>query len=353
LKKRTSMRNKIRRQAKEDAQKRNSFGYYKLPDGKDLKFLEIKKGTMNIDIVPFEVKQATNKEVNVGDLWWEKTFLLHRNIGSEQKAYVCPRTIGKPCPICEERTKLLAVDFSDERAKELKPQERMLLNVINRKGTDDILLFDYSMFLFGSVLLEEVRERDEEYAAFADLVGGYTVEARFKEEIFSNNKYYKCTRVDFIKREDYDEEILEEVYDLDDLLVIYPYKKLESLFLEVDSVDEEEEEEQEEQVEQKSTRRIRKTLQREEEDEVEFEEEEEEEEEQHKRENRFTKKKKVEPVPEEEQVEQKPRKRSSKQKNKNYECPEGADFGIDFDMLEECDECPLREPCEAKLNEDE
>jgi hypothetical protein len=52
-------------------------------------------------------------------------------------------------------------------------------------------------------------------------------------------------------------------------------------------------------------------------------------------------------------VEQKPRKRSSKLKNKNYECPEGADFGIDFDMLEECDECPLREPCEAKLNEDE
>lgn len=309
----SSLKDRIRKRAEE----RESYGVgggtrYNLPEG--VKFFTPKKGTMHLDILPYQVTADNHPEVPKGELYYQRTVWVHFNIGVEEKSYVCPRTIKQKCPICEEHSRLAKdPDADDKIVGALKAKERELFNVIDLDNeSEGIQLWDISYHLFGKRLLEEIREGEEEWAGFSDLKGGYTLRVRFSEKSFGQNSFLEVSRIDFIDRdEDYGEDILKKVLDLDAILKIYSYSDLEKIFMGVD-----------EDVEEPS----------EEPDEVSSEEEEEE--------------------LEEKEPTKAPSPHSRRERReKKDRCPHGGKFGIDTDKLDECADCEIWEDCADRKDE--
>ncbi len=229
---RVSLKDKIKARNREKATERKGSSIVSLPDGAS--FLDIKKGTRYFDIIPYEVKATNNPFMNPGEIWYERTYFRHGNIGTENKSVICPlKTIKSPCPICEHRA-LLMKNYEDnkEQIRMIRPSERQLFNVIDIKSdNNDIKILDMSHFCFGDVLETELFE-DEEMGCFPDLIGGFTLRVRFQEETFDKNKFRKADRIDFVERRDYKDEIIDESIDLDSVLNILTYKQIETLFFE-------------------------------------------------------------------------------------------------------------------------
>src|SRR4051812_13871022 len=92
-----------------------------------------KAGTYRLEIIPFDVTDVIKKFgpkcrfADPGDLYYEQTFFIHRNVGADPKdPYVClAQTFGKPCPVCEHRARLAQSPKSDEELiKKIGPKER-------------------------------------------------------------------------------------------------------------------------------------------------------------------------------------------------------------------------------------
>jgi hypothetical protein len=197
---------------------------------KDVKLLKAKKGKLLLDIVPYIVASKKHPEVKAGEMWPERTYFVHGNVGPEGKLVVCPKSVAKPCPICEEYEKLRRdPDAEEELVKSLRAKKRQLFNV-RVKGEKEFQIFDMSYFCFGELLEEEVREGEESNAFFADLKGGKTLRIRFDEEKFGTRTFVKAARIDFLDRSELPEAILKKTQELDSLLKIMSYEELEALF---------------------------------------------------------------------------------------------------------------------------
>jgi len=305
-KKRSKMRDRVKGKAEKN---KSGGGLYQLPENTEQ--FKPKKKTYDLDFLPYEVTVNNHPEVEKGELWWERTVWVHFNIGPDGKARVCPRTVGKSCPICEERKELMNADddSSEELAKKLKPKMRVLYNVIDLNEPDKgVQFFEMAYHNFGSVLDEEIREGDEELADFPELTGGKTIKVRFTEGKMMGNSFVYASRIDFEDREDYDESILEDVIDLDNCFAVPSYEELSK---ELHGVGGEEKEEDEEE-----------------------EEEKEEEEEEKPKKSKMGKKKKSS-----DDEDEKPKKSGRKSKKKKAECPFGHTLGEDCDQTDDCDEC--------------
>lgn len=228
-----SMRDRVRARAQEkEESKKSGFGYLRLPEGKE--YFEPKKGTMNVDIVPYEVNVNNHPMAARGELWYERTFFIHRNIGADNRPYICPlKTVKQPCPICEQRAALIkdGYDQNKELIDALKPKERQIFNVDGEKG---VQIYESSYYTFGEALEKEVNEGKDEWAGFADLEGGFTLRVRYGEKKLGDNTFLETERIDFEERDDYTEAILDEVADLDECLNILSYDELQRIFLEVE-----------------------------------------------------------------------------------------------------------------------
>ena len=225
-----------------------SIPYLNLPEGAQL--FQPKTGRMSIDILEYEVGKG-NPIAEEETLYYERTYFVHRGIGATNDTYVCPaKTSGNRCPVCEHRSKLQA-DGDEENEKliyDLKPSERQLFNVINVKEPDKgVQIFDFSWWNFGKKLDAEIRNADEDdnWHDFASYENGLTLRVAFAEDKFQGNTFNVLESVNFKPRStEYDEdEMLEEVYCLDDVVKELPYKKLKDIFLQTSDEDEEEEEE--------------------------------------------------------------------------------------------------------------
>lgn len=227
----SSMRDRFKKRAKEGAQKGFSV---QLPE--DVKRFAPKKGTYKLDVIPYTVSAKKHPDgVAAGDLWCRRPFLIHYGIGVDNKPQVCPRTIGKPCPICEYYERERKRPGADEDAlKEIRAKARELYNVIDLDNEDDgIQVLEMSYHLFGKLLENEINEADDdEVAGFAELKGGKTLKVRFSESSMGTNKFLEATRIDFLDRDDYKKSILDDVVDLDTVFNILPYEELEAVFLE-------------------------------------------------------------------------------------------------------------------------
>ena len=219
--------------AKQRSQERESSGggfKFNLEEG--TKFYTPKKGSRSIDILPYEVTVKNHPEQKKGELWYERTIFVHYNIGIDDKSILCPKTIGKPCPICEEMALMKKDKKADEDdVKALKPKERQIFNVRDPEEPDELMIFESSYFTFGQQLEEEIREGKDDWAGFADLEGGYTLKVRFGEKKLGKNSFLTASRIDFEERDDLDEDILEEVQDLDKILNVMNYEAIEKIFL--------------------------------------------------------------------------------------------------------------------------
>jgi hypothetical protein len=232
----SAMREAAKKRADERQQSGGGGTKFVFPEGQKVTWFKPEKGPMKIDIIPYEVTVDNHPMVKKGEMWFQRTIWVHNAIGAEEKSYLCLKTVGKKCPICEEKARLSKRADSDEDIiKALTAKEREIYNVIDLSDKKaGVQLWEYSYHLFGKLLETEIRENEEDYSGFAELEGGYTLKLRFKEKQMGKNKFLEVDRIDFTERDDYDEDILEDVLDLDTILNVLPYDKLLAVFDEVE-----------------------------------------------------------------------------------------------------------------------
>lgn len=248
-----------REKVDKDAKTRSGGGKstFRLPTGMET-FVPEGGKTYRFDILPYEVTDSNHPDsVEVGDLWYKRPFKTHKRIGIDETDVVCPRSIGKKCPICDYRAKLKKKGSADEDLIDtLRPKDRVLYNIRPRsakKSQDDseVKIFEISRWNFQHQFYDELNlvdeDEDDSKKDFAELEGGKTLKASFKKASYGAVTYPQAWKFEFLDRKDYDDDILDSVANLDELLIVLSYKELEKMFLELEGgADEEEDEEDEE-----------------------------------------------------------------------------------------------------------
>lgn len=348
-KRRSNFKSKVRKDANRQKKEAKSYGYLNLP--KDVSVFNADPGgRARLDFIPYNVTDKNHPdrdddaEIATPDtLWYKRPFYIHRNIGVDDETVVCLRSVGKKCPICEYRKKRIGEGADREETDELRSKLRNLYAVIplnNKDHDEEIHIWDISQHLFQNLLNEELEE-DEDNACFPELEGGKTVKVRFDDRsIGKGASFADANRIDFLDRkEDYDETILDDVPNLDEILQVKSYKELESMFMELDAEDTlDDDEELENEDEAPKERKRKKTHKKPKDEDKEDNEPEEKEDDEEK----------------EEKEEKKPKRTRSKKPSKKDDknkCPEGYTFGKDCDAYDECASCEVWDECSEKQEE--
>jgi hypothetical protein len=254
----------------------------KLPP--DVEFLKLKTNKpMKVDILNYLVGKG-NPWADEDSLHYERTYFQHKNIGVENKKYICPlKTAKKPCPICEYRSRLMKKrnpsDSERDLIDNLKPQEMQLFNAIDLKEEEPVVrILNVSNWCFGAQLDGEINdsEEDDGYENFANLEGGFTLKLGVDDEKGKGFTYPKVNRISFkSRREDYEEDFLDELHCLDDLLIILDYDALNKIFLQGGAEEEEDDDdddfEEKKSRKKKSSKKSKKSKKKEEDDDDDFE----------------------------------------------------------------------------------
>ena len=257
-----------------------------LPKGVSLLTFEDNVKKIRMDFMPYEVTDAKHpdkEDAPVGSLWYRRPYLLHRNIGADNKSYVCRQSVSGKCPICEYQKELF--DTDKDAAVKLYPKPRNLYAPIplDSKKHDAVPhVWDMAESLFQETLNEEL-DIDDSNEVFPDIEEGLTLEITIKWKSIGDSKPFPETRsIKFEERdEQYDESILESVPNLDECLNVLSYEDLKNAFFELnDETDEDEDEEEDEKPRAKKTvtskKPVKKSRDEEEDDDDEEEEEEDE-----------------------------------------------------------------------------
>ena len=222
--------------ARKRAETGDAFGRTAIQIPETFKRIKIdREGTRKFDILPY-VAGAGNPHADKGCLTDERSYFVHRGIGPNEEPFLClAKNFGKRCPICEHAALLRKSGDADdvELAKDLRPRRRQLFIV---RDVDDkesgIQIWDFSHPLFGEHLEERIRGSDEDdgYENYFHLEGGSTLRILFKEEFMVKNKYYEASSIDFKRRADIPERVMEKLPCLDDFLVELEYDALHSIY---------------------------------------------------------------------------------------------------------------------------
>lgn len=217
---------------------------HSVPEGMELFSIE-KEGSVRLEIIPYLVPEGSNNPfADPGQLWYERTYFNHARIGANGDSYICSaKTYGKPCPVCEERTRISReeerTEAVDKLIKSLSSKERQLWYVYDHAAPDKgVQLWEISHHLFGKILDTQTRSADpgDNWEFFADPEQGFTVKATFSEERFGDIKFYKCSVIDFKRREAGSETMIRKLMasittPLDSLLKEMPYARLKGIFM--------------------------------------------------------------------------------------------------------------------------
>ena len=236
---RGSMRDAARRRATETSHGGGGYSI-NLPEG--TAFFKNDGKKVEFDVIPYTVSDRRNPDViagrlKVGDMTDARMYWQHSDIGSDQKPYICLKTVGQRCPICEAHAAMAKNPKADSKdVKALKSKMRMLYNVIDAADSSGkVMVWDVSYYMFTKQLENEQREV-EEYYGYADPDAGYTLRIRFEEKLLpgSSKPFYKADRIDFDKRKALSDADLKAAVDLDAALKILTYEQLDAVFLGVD-----------------------------------------------------------------------------------------------------------------------
>jgi len=322
-KRRSSFRGKVNKDSKRQT---SGYGYLNLP--REVSVFTPEKGMVTFDIIPYEVTSKRHPDRNLkddiaveGNLWYKLPFKRHRDIGSDNEKVVCPSSIGKPCSICEKRAEMIRQDADKADTDALKWSLRNLYCIIpldSKKHDIKPHVFDIAQSLFQKEI-NRTLEEDEDYEVFPSLEEGLSLKCRVDMSVIGSGKPFpEVGKITPIKRdEQYTEDILDAIPNLDEVLNILSYKELEAKFLELDEEDVVEDEPKEE---GKPAIRRRKRVPVEE----------------------------KEPEPEEEVEEEKPKRTRRERKEKTEpenKCPHDHKFGEDCDEHDECEKCEMWDEC--------
>ena len=234
-KNRKSVRDRVKASAKN--RDRGSTGSKFNFEGVD--YYKPTKNSKKLIIVPYKVSVDDNPDAKKGELWYKKKILVHYGIGAEDQALICPKTVGKRCPICEDRAILVKDGYkkNEEAIKELNTSKREIFNVIDPDDDPkEILFWEVAYGNFGELLDEEIEEAsDDDYIlGIADLEDRPILNVRFKKAKFSGNAYLKISKIDARKGKNLPESILDDVIDLDRCLKILSYDKINKIYLDME-----------------------------------------------------------------------------------------------------------------------
>lgn len=270
--KKAKRRRVSRDDVKENARKGGGSNWINLPEGVT-QWEPKKPGIYNLDFLPYEVSDENHPDeiAKVGTIWYKRPFVVHHSVGPENKSVVCPRSVGKKCPIHEERAVIekkekarilkmkpkareVAEKELEKLLKDLNGKRQVMFNIKDLEDADKVSVFCFSEGKFwntmggkGPGLKRELDEGDDDILSFFDVKDGKTVKARFSEESYEGKKFISVSKIDFKDREDLDEDdILGKVVDLDKCLNVIPYDKLKGMFLQADEKDDSDEEEESE-----------------------------------------------------------------------------------------------------------
>jgi hypothetical protein len=286
-------------------------GVLDLSNFENVKFFKMKKGIMEIDIIPYDITSDNHPQgIPKGGTDYVLCIWTHRNVGVDESSWLClKRTFNKACPICEERDILIegGKDWKDKEVKALKPSERCIYNVfdINDNEYEGIKLLESSVFEFEDEIrkVKEIKEEDGEgVLTISDFEDGRTVKFEgIEREGDFKNAAPRPEKFRLIKRDPYNEEEIMDVpppsgpYPLDAMLIIPTYDEVKNAFHGI--------EEEEEETESKNT----------------------------------------------EEAETKPRTRAKRIERKSkHACPANGEFGEDTDTYKDCEDCNVWEACADK-----
>jgi hypothetical protein len=208
---------------------------FKLPDG--VEFFKPEKGFGNlIDIIGYRVTMEGHPDnVAPGTLWYRRKIWVHYGIGPEEKVFICPKTIHRACPICEEFNKLKKNPNADEDVlKGLKAKWRVLYNVIDRNDPQKgVQLWDISHFNFGELLDSVLGDAAAGDLSFYEPIDGRTFKIKFKSKSMGQGSPFLAAEIIQLeqRKKDYREDIVEDALDLDAIMVVLDYKALQREFV--------------------------------------------------------------------------------------------------------------------------
>lgn len=221
--------------------------FLKIPQGASI--YQLKVGKASLDIIPYTVGKG-NPNADEDMLYWERLFWVHRNVGPNQNTYICPaKTANKPCPICDDRARILRSDPDEqdmETMKNLAPKEWLITQFIDRNNEDKgIQLLPLSYHRFANTVQEGAAAGDEDdhWENFWHPVGGKTLRVQWGEDSIGRQKFIRALTVLFKDREDLEDDVMDQAFCLDDLLIIPDYKKLKAVYTAAAPAEEEEDEE--------------------------------------------------------------------------------------------------------------
>lgn len=244
-KRKSNFRGTVSADAKKQKSNDKGKSYLVLPNGIEMYNIEKNMKEVSLDIIPYTVtdKKHPSRDASIGialegSLWYRRPILIHRNIGIDNEVIICPKSVGKPCPICDHQKKLFDEE-QKEAAIELYPKPRSLYVVIPRgeKDFEEVPhIWDMSDRLFQEILNDDLEIHDE-YETFPDLEEGFTLDLTLKWKTLGKSRFPETRSIDFIERKPIDEKILKDVPDVDNMLIILSYEEIESKFFEMDDED--------------------------------------------------------------------------------------------------------------------
>ena len=240
--------NKVAGNSKKQNAEGSNYGYMKLPKGIGV-FKEEPSGASLIDILPYAVTDKRHpdrddsQEIAIPDeLWYKRPFKIHRQVGVNNETIVCPKSIGRPCKICDYRIQRMNEGAPKEETDVYKQSLRNLYIVIPKElkkfkteYEEKPHIWNISQAMFQKLLNEEIAE-NEDYGIFPDLEEGLSLRIRWASKTIGKSKpFAEASRIDFEERDaQYDESILKTVPDLDKVLIVLSTDEIERMFFELE-----------------------------------------------------------------------------------------------------------------------
>ena len=230
---------------------KSNFGYLKLPE--DVSIFKPEGATEVVfDILPYKVTDENHmdnkkyeEDAVVGNYWWKRPLRVHRDVGPDNSVLVCPTTFGDKCPICEYGARRRKEGAEWDELKTIFPKNRtiFLINMIDSADCevdyeeDTLHIMDQSDYLFLEALDDEIK-RDIDNEGFPDPYNGLSVRIYFKKKKNGKFKYAEASKIDFEERDQqYDDEYLETLPDIDGMVKILDYKEIEALYFGMEGMD--------------------------------------------------------------------------------------------------------------------
>lgn len=235
----------------DNAPSKDKIRYLKIPEG--IKKFKPEKGKSYKGVfLPWPAGKY-NKSAVEGKLVAVRFVKAHAQVGPDNEMHLCEaNTYGKPCPVCEEFSRLQrkgeGKDYWKKVLAPLKAKDRELRLFWMPDDPKNLYLWEEASFCFGEAFRIKVAKK-QEWKRYADPDDGCYIEFEGREAKIGEGSFVDCKLgIEIEKRtEPIPESILAKAEKLcvDDWVIATPYSKLKKLVSETGGIDTDEDEQEE------------------------------------------------------------------------------------------------------------